>query len=570
MPPTASTMRYARKRQREGGSDSEVEIVDSSVQAKPKSGDGETSKTNEAPGGRPIRERKPSTKARQIAEDGFNPSTTFVSTATASAPKNHTESLVLKALDAPKFVDQTGAISDSDELPAPGSVLKKDVKNVTSAKDGDSDDEPLVSPRKIVKTTAILKSAVNKKIYESAQPGVLNGEGVNVPASTVDKGKGKSTELGRDVMASRMAEKMFSVIAETEQVVSVASDIERRVAHSSSILTCHLFLSFCSVHDDDDMDSVDLVAGPVTDQEYQHPQLYDLYEGLPFIRKLAQVVSYQLNPDDEVPIGTVPMDRLFRNTSLEDLTCIFRGLSFKRYGRHVNMARAVLNIHRVEVVKMPNGSKVHRAMLVSMEEHPVYWMIAGVAESYLIRTSTSFGKAVHGIKVGMLRQEGRREFSVWGKVFGFRTRIGPVDKEGFLSLNTRTEFKPAEGSSGSAPSSPSKSSRVFKVTYGPRVSGKTASPPKKKTPTAKDFPFERYFEDRVPVYNGIASQESPFNFSDAEFDRLPTRRLWEGNLNGEIPEGSIVAVGYTLHVWGDDQQYISPNLVSIVMLHEAA
>ncbi|TFK59186.1 hypothetical protein BDN72DRAFT_906087 [Pluteus cervinus] len=548
MPPTASTMRYARKHPREGGSDSEVEIVES----KPKSGDGGASQTKETTS-RPIRERKPSTKARQIAEDGVKPSPTAAGT---SATKKNSESLVLKALDAP---------AEDDELPAPGNLLVKEA--LISAKDSDSDDEPIVSPRKIVKTSATLKSPVNKKIYETSKDSGPSSDKVDVPAPPI---KGKGVDVGSNVLALHMAEKMLSSIAEND-----INHCKRRREASTcvqSMITSLLFAWF-SVHDDDDdddMDSVDVRAGPVTDQEYQHPQLYDLYEGLPLIRKLAQVVSYQLNSDDEVPIGTVPMDKLFRHTSLEDLTCIFKGLSFKRYGRHVNLARAPLNIHRVEVVKTASGNKTHRAMLIKKEDHPIYWMIAGVADSYLVRTSTSFGKAVHGIKVGMMRQEGRRDFSVWGRIFGFRIKTGPVDKEGFLSFNTRTEFRPTEGSSGSAPSSPSKGSRVFKVTYGPRVSGKMASPPKKKTPTTKDFPFERYFGDNIPVYNGIASQEAPFTFTDAEFDRLPTRRLWEGNLNGEIPEGSIVAVGYTLHVWGDDQQYISPNLISIIMLHEGA
>ena len=72
----------------------------------------------------------------------------------------------------------------------------------------------------------------------------------------------------------------------------------------------------------------------------------------------------------------------------------------------------------------------------------------------------------------------------------------------------------------------------------------------------------------VPLFNGIATDGTPFDFSDDHFKNLPTRKLWdETKYNGELPSGSIIAVGYTLHTWGTFQDNISPNLVFAIVLY---
>ncbi|TFK61188.1 hypothetical protein BDN72DRAFT_863789 [Pluteus cervinus] len=485
------------------------------------------------------RERRPSAKLRQIAEDQLPVKTV---TGTSSTVKKATTSLVLKALENP-LVAPPGALSDDDELPEPGNMLKKVFQQSEVNKDQDSDDEPIASPVKIARSNAALKSADNKKTYTN-DVDKSNDDDVVVVVSSSNKVDNK--EPTKDGIALKMAAKFRAVLDEASPASPVPSDDVQ------------------SIQDDDDTVAV---GGPVTDKEYQHPELYDLYVDLPYIRRLAQVLSYKLGDEDEVPSGTIPMDRLFRRVEMKDLTCIFNGLTFRRYGRFVNMARAKLNIYRVEIIKSPTtGNKIFKAMLSNREEHPIFWMIGGVVDSFLSCTTTHFNKPIHGLKIGTFAQEGRRDFSAWGYVLGFRSTTGPVDTDGFITFLTRTAPKQVEGNSMSTPSSPSKASRSFKVTYSPRVASKVSSPSKK---APKDYPFERYFEERVPVYNGIASQGHPFNFEDSEFDKLTKRALWESKTgDGEVPEGSIVAVGYTLHVWGDEKQYISPNLVSVIMLHE--
>ncbi|TFK64425.1 hypothetical protein BDN72DRAFT_861388 [Pluteus cervinus] len=539
MPPNASTLRYTKKRPRDApNSDSDIEIVSSNIPAKTKVEDDETSNAQVPAQTKSGRERKPSAKARQNAEDHLGKSPTSVPSTTV---KKNSTSLVLKALENP-LVAPDGAISDDDDLPEPGSIIKKKIVSSEATKSEEVDLEDVGSPVKIVKTVPSLKSADNKKVYddESKNDGVIRDDNLVVSS---DRSFEKS--VAQSVLVLQMAERFRTTLDEASAKSPAPSDDNQSVRDD----------------EDDDLDP----AGPVTDKEFQHPDLGELYVGLPRIKKLAQVISYKLAEDDEVPNGTFPMDKLFRNVAMQDLTCIFQGLSFVRRGRFVNMARAPLYIYRVDAVKTATGNRTHRAMLAGEQDHPVFWMVAGVVDSYLYRTTTQFNKPAHGIKVGVFPQEGRRDVSAWGHVLGFRTATGPVDTEGFMSFLTRTEYKQIEGSSTVGPSSPSKVSRAFKVTYTPRVSG---SPTKKKIATPKDFPFERYFEERVPVYNGIASQGHAFQFRDVDFDTLTRRPVWQGD--GEIPEGSIVAVGYTLHTWGEELQNISPNLVSLIMLHEGA
>ncbi|KAG6864706.1 hypothetical protein C0995_006146, partial [Termitomyces sp. Mi166 len=52
------------------------------------------------------------------------------------------------------------------------------------------------------------------------------------------------------------------------------------------------------------------------------------------------------------------------------------------------------------------------------------------------------------------------------------------------------------------------------------------------------------YESRVPIYDGRVETGIPFRFSADNFNALPSWQSYNGN-NSEIPECSVVAVGYT-------------------------
>ncbi|TFK60849.1 hypothetical protein BDN72DRAFT_864050 [Pluteus cervinus] len=571
MPPTSNTKRSVSKRRRDGN-DSDIEINDSVFQLPNKSTGDEAAKSQgTTTSGRPSRLVKPTPKARQLAEErgadkGSNAEGS-TSSSTASRTKI-TPSLVLKALEAVRRANE--GVSD-DDLPSPSAVFSKGKTAVQSADEGGSDDDlPALTaveerdgakvvafsrcrpskklasevielddsdedlhPRKITKGVVDLKSPKNKKTFEVDNKSEL---------PDVSKSATKSVKGCEATPGSSMVDKMLKALGETGSSDDV--DLDEIVS------------------DEEDCDSDDDRFGPVTDEKYQHEALYEIYEELPRIAKLRQVVSYKIQPGDDVPTATLPMERVFRRIHQDNLACILEGLTFARYGRFVNPGRAKLGIYRVEVITKGNN-KVSRAMLARCDEHPVFWMIAGVVDSHLVRSTTTFNKPVHGIKVAMFPQEARRDVSVWGRIFGFDDKIAPVDDEGYLSFFTRTEFVRSNDGPSSAPSSPSKGHRIFKTTYTPRAGGSSTQLGKAKSQDPKVYVFERYFEERVPVYNGIATDGRPFSFRNEDFDNLGNREMWTGN-GGEIPVGSVVAIGYTLQTWGDRNQNLSPNLNSEV------
>ncbi|TFK58005.1 hypothetical protein BDN72DRAFT_866298, partial [Pluteus cervinus] len=95
-----------------------------------------------------------------------------------------------------------------------------------------------------------------------------------------------------------------------------------------------------NVHDSDSEDD------PVTDPRHQHKGLEAMYANLPHIPRLGQVIAWhQKNSTGEIPVGTVLMKEVLAQVPIEELSCIFKGLKFIKYGRFVNAARAPLQIY---------------------------------------------------------------------------------------------------------------------------------------------------------------------------------------------------------------------------------
>ncbi|TFK61820.1 hypothetical protein BDN72DRAFT_863310 [Pluteus cervinus] len=323
------------------------------------------------------------------------------------------------------------------------------------------------------------------------------------------------------------------------------------------------------VHDSDDEDD------PVTDPRYQHKGLEAMYANLPHIPRLGQVIAWhQKNSTGEIPVGTVLMKEVFAQVPVEELSCIFKGLKFIKYGRFVNAARAPPDIYETFV---PANAKNLRAKVSGVDGHAIFIMIGGVYESYIKKATQEFrDKDVHGLHLAMFPQEYRRDISVWCSIFGNLEFVGPVDENGHMRFLTRAKMdQPTSPQAGTSKmmakgsrTTPNQRTKMFKTSYVVRRDPRSRnSNPATGAPTKNIFTFDRAYDEQVPIINGLASQKHPFDFTDDEFDDLARLPLWDGSkYGGELPSGSIVAVGYTLHTWGSLSDNISPNLIFVIAL----
>ncbi|TFK63283.1 hypothetical protein BDN72DRAFT_862230 [Pluteus cervinus] len=332
------------------------------------------------------------------------------------------------------------------------------------------------------------------------------------------------------------------------------------------------------VYDSDDEDD------PVTDPQYQHKGLEAMYANLPHILRLGQVIAWhQKNSTGEIPVGTVLMKEVFAQVPVEELSyvflfrrerCIFKGLKFIKHGRFVNAARAPPDIYETFV---PANAKNLRAKIRGVDGHAIFIMIWGVYESYIKQATQEFrDKDVHGLHLAMFPQEYRRDISVWCSIFGELEYVGPVDESGHMRFLTRAKMdqttSPHAGTSkamakGSKTTPNQRTKGMFKTSYVLRRDSRNSNPATGSA-TKNLFTFDRAYDEKVPIINGLASQKRPFDFTDDEFDNLARLPLWNGSkYGGELPSGSIVAVGYTLHTWGSLSDNISPNLIFAIALH---
>ncbi|TFK66985.1 hypothetical protein BDN72DRAFT_899339 [Pluteus cervinus] len=295
---------------------------------------------------------------------------------------------------------------------------------------------------------------------------------------------------------------------------------------------------------------------PVMDAKWQHQMMEGMYDRLPHLAKLNWVVRYKQPANEPVPLATISWDDVLAVADFEDVKNILLGLGFIREGRFVNTARVDPRILGQNVL----DKSVRLSFRDGTKESPICIMIASIAESFIVGYHVVWGKRVHGIRASFYPQEIRRDFTVWGEALRFRVVTGNMDEQGTLEFLGRSQ--------GAASSSPRKSNsnHTYATTYSslePDVLDTTSYTSK----AVEGFPWDRAYEDPIPIFDGVASTGNAFDFSTTAFENLKNRSLWRSG-EEDIPDNSIVAVGYTLSTWGDGEvKRLNSNLVFAIVLH---
>ncbi|GLB38109.1 hypothetical protein LshimejAT787_0411600 [Lyophyllum shimeji] len=316
----------------------------------------------------------------------------------------------------------------------------------------------------------------------------------------------------------------------------------------------------------DDGSAVDASAGDDDNSEAVmqpelaewHPMMREGYLALPYIKTFQDVAPYSVNGQ--------PLDTASARVSVQKmieampqaLDSLGAGLTFVRSGVYVNTARIdpaalVVDAGRIKVadLRLP-------AVLV---------MIGIVMDcslfSPVIAGSQMSQNETHRICIAPGLQEMQRDTSVWGLLLGFPDNLitGPTSPLGF-HFTTFFKGKAPASAGGSVPSTPRKESKYAKYVQSPAA--KSAASP---------FSFPVRFEDAVPIFDGRAKHGMRvFMFTDMDFKSLAAingRRRFRNNTT-EIPDDSVVAIGYSVGTYGSrgltSTKYLSSNVHFVIVL----
>ncbi|KAG6839483.1 hypothetical protein C0991_002210 [Blastosporella zonata] len=247
----------------------------------------------------------------------------------------------------------------------------------------------------------------------------------------------------------------------------------------------------------------------------------------------------------------------------DELKLLRDALFFKRTGFYVNFAR----MDPLDFL----CTKYNRVTLKGKGAFCFGIMSGVVTHSYLFNESVTIsGKKgsfrQHRLMVVPFRQEAYRDISAIGAILnlGDGTK-GAVSSDGFAFV-TRGEGQSIqhENSNGYAvPVAPPTRNYVEDDLF-------TVTQDRKPRQVSFNDPYKAVidFEDRVPVYNGRPSTGRPFTFSKDDFDALPSwRRPYKGN-EAELPNKSVVSVGYSPNSFkGNVGVFLTLNIAFVIVLH---
>ena len=307
------------------------------------------------------------------------------------------------------------------------------------------------------------------------------------------------------------------------------------------------------------------------------------------------------------------------------IRAVYAGLIFTKSGFFVNTSR--VNPELLDVVSSIRDSRYLR--VAGTDDLAVCIMLGTATESMLFQ-ECPLPYPVHKITIAPFKQEMRRDTSLWGLLFGFSVMAGSISDLGFSFLTRRKDAFRSQGklnlllfasmalhhstatfSPRKAPNTSGKSDSILESSNLNQVSLAAPVTPKKKLSflTSVESPLKsarepgrsgkstyfssRAFEDQgflvflsnlrrsladfilpsVLIYDGrTKAGTAGFTFSDEDFARLERFPLYK-NGQRELPEGAVVAVGYTLGTYvsqGSGKVGLSSNLQFVILLGVAA
>ncbi|TFK73099.1 hypothetical protein BDN72DRAFT_956722 [Pluteus cervinus] len=280
----------------------------------------------------------------------------------------------------------------------------------------------------------------------------------------------------------------------------------------------------------------------VMEDELQHHAIIKLgvYKNLPPLRSLNFYISLK-NADDISGALALNVDDMLSKMYKKNFDCIVEGLRFTQYLPFVNCAR----IEPSSLFRIPQTRRVS----VTGYDFAIFTTIGEVRQSFLHEPFSLYQADIHGLALALMPQETRRESSIVGKLCRAREMkmVAPMTDERALIMSSRLSTWNAPNSTTSSTSSPTKGA-------GQSVTAKTG------------WAFEKFYNEQIPVFDGRASKGREFKFTAEEFQKLRTRKQWPT----EIPEGAIVAVGYTVNSWGKQEnkyENVAYNLLFAIILH---
>ncbi|KAF8068804.1 hypothetical protein FPV67DRAFT_1668867 [Lyophyllum atratum] len=291
----------------------------------------------------------------------------------------------------------------------------------------------------------------------------------------------------------------------------------------------------------------------VMDPALWHPMMAAGYEALPHIKTFMDVAPYT-NGSSQTDLSSMRFQVKEMMAYIpQAIPSLAAGLTFVRYGNFVNMAR----ISPSALVYESN-----RIKMADTRQAAVGIMLGVVTDCSLFTAATTGSISsqieVHRITIAPAPQEMRRDTSIWGALLDFPDGVitGPSSPLGF----SFTTFPKGKGGSGSfsAPTSPRKTFKFGHTVASPKVMHTGAS-----------FGNPVRFEDVVPVFDGRGKNGvKAFMFTPEDFKSLsgsPGRRRYHNNID-EVPDESVVAVGYTVGTYFTRAKYLSSNVLFVIVL----
>ncbi|KAF8890906.1 hypothetical protein BD779DRAFT_1468999 [Infundibulicybe gibba] len=211
------------------------------------------------------------------------------------------------------------------------------------------------------------------------------------------------------------------------------------------------------------------------------------------------------------------------------------------------------------------GTHTRRVVMANTSINMVGIMLGMLTEWYLYRDhiagSSNKPYITHKVSIIPLAQEFRRDTTVWGQILKFHNIVAQITEDG-LSFHTCPKSS-AGPEPTSSPSTPRKPRGDIYVKVSSTLSA-SASQDGTSSSTPAFYPGSRAFEDDIPIYDGRGRNGPPFNFTAKNFEDIRTFPLYHGG-HADILVGALVAVGYTLNMYGERAQ-LSTNIQFLILL----
>ncbi|KAF8882600.1 hypothetical protein BD779DRAFT_1674939 [Infundibulicybe gibba] len=305
-------------------------------------------------------------------------------------------------------------------------------------------------------------------------------------------------------------------------------------------------------------------AIPIMDHALQDHDAYSMYENLPYLQNVCEVVPYGSGPPME---NHANLAFIRQAVSKRTLDLILMGMLFVNNGCYVNTARIEPN--KLAVATATNAAdsiKLQLTLSARTNENAVGIMIGMVTECFLVEEYTSISNekpfSFHKITISPFAQEYRRDVALWGQMLNFRTIVGSVSAQG-LSFTTRR--KTAYTSTFSSPHTPQKPNKFLMTVSNPLTPCAGSS----NNRGSGGYPTSRRFDEKVLIYDGRAKTARPFTFTPDDFSKLATWPIYKEG-HADLPQNSLVTVGYTLNLYswpsGSDNSQLSTNVHFVILL----